>query len=835
MKKRIFLFLLLFTLCRITAEAQTAYFVDGYHGGVFGHYPQWQTDFMVDKLNGNPGWKICLEIEPETFDSVKVWTPEAYLRFQNYVAEQNGKNIEFTNPTYAQPYCYNISGESLIRQFAYGIERLHRHFPGITFTTYSVEEPCFTSALPQILKQFGFRYAVLKNPDTCYGGYAEALGGESINWIGPDSTQIVTVPRYEAEALEDNSTWQTTAWNNSGKYLKACFGAGIKNPVGMCYQDAGWENGPWLGAPQKSKSTYTLWSSYIENIAAPTTDNRKLTQENIRVSLMWGSQVLQRLAGEIRDAENKLVQAEKIAVLQKYYNNRPWNQNLLDEAWRGLLLSQHHDCWIVPYNRMGHTRHTWAKNVSLFTQQSIGLCDSLIGQQAPFTGKIRIYNTSGKSRKEIVSYPLPREMQGIDVLSVIGDNGKQVISQKNANNTLSFEANIPALGFADYTIKIEKGKTEKGVTSRWLPSGKLCVESDLYRLEFDPLQGGAISSLYDKTLKKEWIDASSEYAFNELRGNFYEEGGMMSSTRRMAKLSLLHEGDLSVTVKVEGKTGRYPFTQYITVSKGEPRIDMKLEIDWKSNPRIGEYKEQSRWQEVKKAFYDDRYKLHLLFPVSLEEQEVYKNAPFDVCLSRMENTFFNRWDSIKNNVILNWADLYGKKDDCALALFTDHTTSYLHGNGYPLGLTVQYSGTGLWSADYKIEGKTEINYGILPHSGKWNQRDISAENTRLNEPLLICNLPQQESCRKASLIQTPDAGLEISAAYYDGEDLIVRLYNEGSTGDKNIGFSFVPQAIDIINLNAETTGSCNIVYNRNGSSVSLYMPAFGIRTLRIRL
>ncbi len=54
--------------------------------------------------------------------------------------------VEFTNPTYAQPYCYNISGESIIRQFQYGIAKINKHFPEVDFVTYSVEEPCFTVA-----------------------------------------------------------------------------------------------------------------------------------------------------------------------------------------------------------------------------------------------------------------------------------------------------------------------------------------------------------------------------------------------------------------------------------------------------------------------------------------------------------------------------------------------------------------------------------------------------------------------------------------------------------------------------------------------------------------
>ena len=107
---------------------------------------------------------------------VQIQTPGAYRQLKNVVVT---KQVEFTNPTYAQPYCYNISGESIIRQFQYGIAKINKHFPGVTFTTYSVEEPCFTSCLPQILKLFGFKYAVLKCPNTCWGGYTKLMAA---NW-----------------------------------------------------------------------------------------------------------------------------------------------------------------------------------------------------------------------------------------------------------------------------------------------------------------------------------------------------------------------------------------------------------------------------------------------------------------------------------------------------------------------------------------------------------------------------------------------------------------------------------------------------------------------------
>ncbi len=305
-------------LLALPLSAQNVYFVDGYHGGIYGHYPEWVTQFITENYTAYPEWKICLEIEPETWDSVKTKTPEDYNNFFKVV---NSQRVEFTNPTYAQPYCYNISGESIIRQFQYGIKKINSHFPDVRFITYSVEEPCFTSSLPQLLKSFGFKYVVLKCPNTCWGGYTRAYGKDLVNWIGPDGTSILTVPRYECEQLEENSTWQTKAWMNSPSYLQDCFDAGIKNPVGMCFQDAGWKNGPWLGTDRKSTSFYVTWKEYFEKISdGKTDDNWYFSQEDILPGLMWGSQVLQNIAKQVRKAENKIITAEKIGAIASLEN-----------------------------------------------------------------------------------------------------------------------------------------------------------------------------------------------------------------------------------------------------------------------------------------------------------------------------------------------------------------------------------------------------------------------------------------------------------------------------------------------------------------------------------
>src|SRR5687768_752727 len=98
-------FVLALLLYTITGLAQKVYFIDGYHGGIYGHYPKRYTGFINETLHRNPHWKINLEIEPETWDSVQVNDPINYKLFQNYFSDQslNGR-LEYVNPAYGQGY-----------------------------------------------------------------------------------------------------------------------------------------------------------------------------------------------------------------------------------------------------------------------------------------------------------------------------------------------------------------------------------------------------------------------------------------------------------------------------------------------------------------------------------------------------------------------------------------------------------------------------------------------------------------------------------------------------------------------------------------------------------
>ncbi|QEC42055.1 glycoside hydrolase family 38 C-terminal domain-containing protein [Pseudobacter ginsenosidimutans] len=822
----------LITGSSLSVQAQQSWFIDGYHGGIWGHYPKGYTNFIIGQLQQHPAWKINLEIEPVTWDAVRADDTAAYRKLRSMIAA--GDRIEYVNPGFGQSYLFMGSGESMIRQFSYGIKKLREHFPGIGFTTYSTEEPCFTSALPQVLKSFGFKYASLKNPNTCWGGYTRAHGGELVNWIGPDGSSILTVPRYATEELVKGSTWQTTAWNSGRDYVQSALQYGVKHPVGMCLQDAGWKNGPWIG--NKNGIQYTTWKEYFEKIADHSlATNWKVSQEDILVSLVWGSQVLQRIAQQVRSAEDKLVATEKLASMAAVRSGFAWPQSAFDQAWENLLLAQHHDCWIVPYN--GDHGDTWADKVRNWTMVTENICDSIStaarkALTSAASNSIAVFNTTAIHRQELISVSAEEDSKALAVQS-----GKQLLpvqwatNEKNGKKELLFKASVPAAGAQTWQFSNRKPDHLKGASAEQR-DGVIVLETDLYRLTIDPKAGGAISSLISKQWQqKEWI-AEGSPSFNTLQGNFYDDGGQLSTASRPATVTIIENGPLRVKVKISGTIAGQAFHQTITLMQGEPRIDCALKILWQKNIAIGSnYKQQDyKAEEYRKAFYDDSQKLLLSFPVNLSSQTIHKNAPFDVTASRLDHTYFNRWDSIRNNVILHWIDIADEKEKYGIALFTDHTGAYVHGNNHPPGLVVQYSGRGLWGRDYTVNGPTSINYSLLPHKGLWEQAQLEAERVKLAEPLLA----SAGSAELKHFLHVSKPGWELSSMTIHGKDLLMRFYNAAASDSTATVYLSVPvKHVTLENLDGSILKTIQTKNAKNGTIFTVSAPRFGIRTIRL--
>ncbi len=59
-------------------QKKVFYFVDGYHGGTWGHMPPGAWRDIIEAMRRHPHWKISLDIEPVSWQTLKSEDPVSY-------------------------------------------------------------------------------------------------------------------------------------------------------------------------------------------------------------------------------------------------------------------------------------------------------------------------------------------------------------------------------------------------------------------------------------------------------------------------------------------------------------------------------------------------------------------------------------------------------------------------------------------------------------------------------------------------------------------------------------------------------------------------------------
>jgi len=872
-------------------SAPVLYYVDGYHGGSRGHMPSGAWRDVLNALRANPGWKLSLDIEPASWDGLRREDPQAYRELRAMLAQRTPEaRIEIVNGTFSQPFGWALGGESNIRQLLRGREILRRHFPDAPIDVYAVQEPCWTSCLPQLLRSLGSKFAVLKNPGTAWGGYTAGFDAEIVGWVGPDGSSIPAVPRYACEELLN--TWETESVTGSLEFARKCVAKGIARPAGNCYQDLGWAARPKV---RGEHIRFVTWREYFSIARERPPEQWRFSQEDILTTLPWGERTLQTLAQQVRSAENRLLAAEKMASLATLLRDAPFPWDRLQVAWDQLLWAQHHDAWITATTRAG--REAWAFQVAYQTLSAEEICLETISQAAeqlsqgqarsagPRLGDqwVRVFNTSSTERTEVAQLSWASDI-GTRRARAFGMDGRELpcqfiqprkytlpqsakppASPKNDTAvplglpsyspgeslnaaTILFPAQVPPAGFSSFRIEPVYDDTPPqafaGARVEQLPGHPVVLNTDLYRVQIDPARGGAVTSLFQKEWGRELCDPASSRLFNEYRGFFIAEQKWCSSADSPASVTILERGPVRIRVQIMGRIGSCRFQTTLALVHGQRRIDFTARLTYSQDTWVGDpwdIKPEERRTERRRSHHDGRWKLQALFPTSFPQESVFKSAAFDVCRSRHRDTYFQRWDEIKHNILVNWVDVFDERQQLGLAVFSDHTTAYTHGPDHPLALVLGWGWEGgFWWGKCPLRGTQQMSYAVLPHRGAWDVARVSREACCWNEPLLaqlMDGKPSDNEEASRSILSVGAEGLEVSSMVIDGPHLIFRLFNaEGDAAERTVSLGFEPVRVDLVELDGRRIRRLDGRRAPGGRfEFRLAIPRFGIRTVRCEL
>lgn len=856
------------------------YYMDGYHGGVRGHMPEGCWRDIVEAMDRNPDWKLSLDVEASSWSVLEMQDPSTLRRVAAFLQPRGGAvRMEMTGGTFSQPYGWAISGESNIRQLQRGLELIRQQFPGLRVETYAVQEPCWASCLPQILRSLGFTGASLKNASTAWGGYTRGMDAELVNWIGPDGSSVLAVPRYVQERLLN--VWETEATEVTPDYAQRCVEHGIPQPAGMCFQDLGWAAQPRVREPWVRFAT---WHDYIHTLAKSKPLDWRFTMEDILTALPWGEKTLHRVSQQVREAEVQAVRAEKCAAMHRLHQGAAWPEERLQQIWDQTMLSQAHDAWITATTRSG--RQAWAFQVASETMDAAEMAQELIdkavsglcaevaaSETTPDVQFVRAVNTLASERTELIEMHVAanRGTVGFDVTDA---EGRRLPSQmiavreyhqldrhegllapimegeltgENATGsineaTLLIRDQLPAFGWKTYKVtslqKPSPASGAAGLSIQSLKDGSLLIETDLYRIRFDAQRGGAIASLYAKKLQKEFCAEGK--LLNEFRGFFAQEGRWHSSSERAAEIKVRESGPLRAKVEALGTIGGCPFRSLVTVTQGQARIDCQVPIRFDEDTYIGDpwdIRPEDRMKERRRSSNNGAPKLQAIFPAALEDGAIYKSSAFDVCRSRNASTQFQRWDEIKHNIITNWVDLLDERQQVGLAIFSDRTTAYSYGDGEPLGLILGWGGeAGFWWGRSPLRGEQQSSYAILPHRGSWSDAQLWRENQIFEEAVVAQVMPGADASMARSLLRLSPAAATLSSVTADKEALLVRIFHANAeSGSCRLELGFAARTVHVVELDGRVAEELPLLREggREHAFVRMVLPPFAIRALRI--
>ncbi len=864
----------------LTADTDTSIsYMDGYHGGVIGHMPPGSWRDVLSALREFPEWKISLDIEPDSWAVLRREDPESFAELAQMLAD--GSRVEMVGGTYAQPYGWAVSGESNIRQLQRGLRVIREAFPGLRVDTYAVQEPCWASCLPQILRSLGFSGASLKNASTAWGGYTAGFDADAVQWIGPDGTAIAAVPRYALERLR--FVYETESIDATEEFAQRCRQHGIEQPAGMCFQDLGWAAKPRV---RRQQLQYRTWREYLSFVPKPT-KTWHFTAEDILVTLPWGDSTLRQVAQQVRRAENRMVVAEKMAAMAAVLEKQPYPADTLDQAWRHLLLSQAHDAWITATTRSG--RQAWAFAVAENTLEAETVAQEIVAQSTEAFAlhakaspspsaqhPVLLFNLLASPRSELVEISIAsdpkttgfilrdasgnvlpsqavvdRRYHALPVLTAMSEQheiapGKNTSQDGGINHAvLLASVSVPAMGFTSLTVEPivmpVTAPVVRGASVVEQADGRFLIQSDLYRIEIDANHGGTISSLVSVADGSELVHAE-ERRFGEYRGYFIEEKAWRSSAEQPARVTIHESGPLRVTMQIDARIGPATVSTVLTVIQGEPRLDVEVTLTFPRPTFLGDPHEvapDERRTSGRRSQNDGRWKLQVHLPFAADGQ-IYKSAAFDVCKSKVADTSFQDWNGIKHTILAQWIDLVQPATNHGLAVMCDGTTAYNYGPDQSLGLVLAWAWDGgFWWGKHPIEGQHTTRFALLPHRQTWVEAALWHEYSRFCEPVItaLASAPLRLPASTISLIDTGSPVLQLSAMQMADGALYLRFFHASTASAKHhIRLGFRPRRLELVNLSGEhlhkLEGSAS---GANGLAFHLDLPPFGLATVRCDL
>jgi len=297
-------------------------------------------------LMDETGAKGNVNFDVVGYEQLAITDPKAFDALKQAIHQGRA---EIAGASYGQPYGLFCGGEANVRQLVMGVLVCEKLF-GVRPVTWWEEEFDFFPQLPQILRQCGFEYGCLFFQWTWHTPHIPIERVSRARWRGLDGSEILVAPKTDLclhqwpedfekglrhEAVEQMTDPLIIQWLEL-----------LPTPDWMCRAELIAPRMKEIASQPEFDIRYVTLSEFL-SMATGEEPVLAYTLDDVfhGMSIGKNGDVVRTLS---KQAENQLLSAETVALVSGMLG-RPYAQWdvypewELRQAWRDLLLAQHHD------------------------------------------------------------------------------------------------------------------------------------------------------------------------------------------------------------------------------------------------------------------------------------------------------------------------------------------------------------------------------------------------------------------------------------------------------------------------------------------------------------
>lgn len=732
----------------------------------------------VDRLAEYPDFHFTRG-ESQVYSWIETENPTLFAQIRQAINEGRWHVV---NGMIIQPDMNLPNGESFVRQVLLGKHYMRSQLGVEPTVAYCVDSFGHAGTLPQILRECGFDSYVFMRP----GPHEKTLPANVFWWQGPNGSRILT--------FRITNAYTTRSADQEAHILAAVAAKPAQIDATMCFFGIG-NHG---GGPTKEQIENVRTLAVKHQTAQPALDIRFSWPDAYFDAIRPQAESLPTVTGELqyhavgcysvnsalkhahRQAENRLLLAERLAVMANLWADTPVPQARLNELWHTLAFNQFHDT-------LGGTSIKVAADDAIAELNGVAaaadaLADSVaraVANRIDTAGQgatVVVFNPASQPVSTYLEYEPWTDWQDWDEhgWGLVDDSGQPVAYQNidpleafsEANGKirrLLFATTLPAFGYRLFRFAPGLPQADRPATSLYVT--ETALENELLAIRLDSHSGNIISCV-DKRSGQElvgpggWNVGEVLEDYSDTWSHGVQRYGAVVGSFGDAKIKIGERGPLRVSLLIERNYGASIWQQQLLLCSGESTLTIRNWLVWLEPWRL----------------------LKLTCDVNTIAPRAVHDVPFGwlerPCDGHEVPT--HMWLDVSGPTatgeMVGLALLNNGKYGCDVSGSTLRLTilrcvPYAYHEPHSFGVRHHY--------DWVDRGSQEFTIVLHPYMGDWPSTEIVQRARMLNMPPLLVtmhahpgDLPPQASLAK---VNSNDIEMTACKLAEDGNGYIVRL------------------------------------------------------------